>query len=187
MTTTTDNASPTEPSGWRSLLLASLDRSRERLARALDGVTAEQASARPVDELAPRIDSLAWLAWHTAREIDLQVSGLAGAEPLWTAADFASRFGLPLPEDTQDWHHTPAESAQVTVRDTALLDDYLDAAYALSREYVEGLAAADLDTVVAEFEGEPVTLGVRLSSIIDDASQHSGHAVYARRLLGLEG
>lgn len=177
----------TAPTGWHALLLASLDRSRERFARALDGVTAEQASARPVDELAPRVDSLAWLAWHTAREIDLQVSDLTGAEPLWTAEDLVGRFDLPLPADTQDWRHSPAESAQVTVSDTALLDEYLDAAYALVREYVRGLTDAELDEVIAEYDGEPVTRGVRLSSIIDDAAQHAGAAVSARRLLGLPG
>lgn len=175
------------PTGWHALLLASLDRSRERLARALEGVTAEQASARPVGELAPRIDSLAWLSWHTAREIDLQVSGLTGADPLWTAQDFVGRFALPLAADTEDWHHTPAESAQVTVADTAVLDDYLDAAYALAREYVIGLTEEDLGEAIDEWQGEPVTRGVRLSSIIDDAAQHAGAAVSARRLLGLPG
>lgn len=177
----------TAATGWTALLLASLDRSRERLAHALDGVTAEQASARPVDALAPRIDSLAWLAWHTAREIDLQVSMLTGAEPLWASAGFSGRFALPLPDDTADWHHSPSESAKVTVTDTALLDEYLDAAYTLIREYVVGLSEAELDEVIGEYDGVPITRGVRLSSIIDDASQHSGHAVYARRLLGLEG
>lgn len=185
--TDTSRRAGTGPTGWHVLLLASLDRSRERFARALDGVSAEQASARPVDELAPRIDSLAWLAWHTAREIDLQVSALSGSEPLWTAADFVGRFALPLPTDTEDWHHTPAESAQVTVTDTTLLDDYLDAAYALVREYVEGLTEADLDEAVDEWQNQPVTLGVRLSSVIDDAAQHAGAAVSARRLLGLPG
>ena len=44
-----------------------------------------------------------------------------------------------------------------------------------------------LDEVIDEAWEPPVTLGVRLVSIIDDASQHSGQAVYARRLLGLPG
>ena len=170
-----------------TLLADGLDRSRERFDRALDGVTLEQANARPASGLAPRIDSLTWLAWHTAREIDLQVSALAGTEPLWTGAGFSARFALPLPDDTEDWRHTPEQAALVRVNDLALLTDYLDAACALAHEYLDGLEAAALDEVVDRSWDPPVTRAARLVSIIDDAAQHSGQAVYARRLLGLEG
>ena len=170
-----------------ALLADGLDRSRERFDRALDGVTVEQANARPVSGLAPRIDSLTWLAWHTAREIDLQISALAGVEPLWTGAGFSTRFALPLPDDTEDWRHTPEQAALVRVDDLTFLTDYLDAACALARDYLDGLEAAALDDVVDRSWDPPVTRAARLVSIIDDAAQHSGQAVYARRLLGLEG
>ena len=170
-----------------ALLADGLDRSRERFDRALDGVTLEQANARPASGLAPRIDSLTWLAWHTAREIDLQISALAGAEPLWTGAGFSARFALPLPDGTEDWRHTPEQAALVRVNDIALLTDYLDAAYTLIRDYLTNLPAAALTDVVDRSWDPPVTRAARLVSIIDDAAQHSGQAVYARRLLGLEG
>ena len=170
-----------------ALLADGLDRSRERFDHALDGVTLEQANARPASGPAPRIDSLTWLAWHTAREIDLQVSALAGAEPLWTGAGFSARFALPLPDGTEDWRHAPEQAALVRVNDIALLTDYLDAACALAHEYLDGLEAAALDEVVDRSWDPPVTRAARLVSIIDDAAQHSGQAVYARRLLGLEG
>ena len=54
------------------MLIDVLARSRERFDRAFDGVTLEQANTRPAPDLAPRIDSLTWLAWHTARELDIQ-------------------------------------------------------------------------------------------------------------------
>ena len=72
-------------------------------------------------------ESLTWLAWHTAREIDLQVSALAGTEPLWTGAGFSARFALPLPDGTEDWRHAPEQAALVRMNDLALLTDYLDA------------------------------------------------------------
>ncbi|WP_167202395.1 DinB family protein [Actinomyces respiraculi] len=171
----------------RKMLIDALGRSRERLERALDGVSVEQANARPVDGLAPRIDSLTWLAWHTARAIDLQIAPLAGREPEWTAGGHSTRFGLPLPDDTEDWRHTPEESAQVTVSDLSVLTGYLDAVYAVAMEFLGSLDAARLDEVIDEAWDPPTTLGVRLVSIIDDASQHSGQAVYARRLLSLTG
>lgn len=169
-----------------AVLLDALDRSRERLGRALADVTAEQAGARPVDALAPRIDSLAWLVWHTAREIDLQVSDLAGQEALWTSR-YARLLDLPLPDDTEDWRHSPEESARVRVSDLAPLIEYLDAAYALARDYIGSLDPATLNEVIDRSWDPPVTRAARLVSIIDDAAQHSGQAVWARRLLGLEG
>ena len=165
------NAVPTDPR--LDLLLFCLDRSRERFDRALAGVTVEQANTRPAPRTAPRIDSLTWLSWHTA--------------PLWTASGFAARFALPLPDDTEDWHHTPEQAALVRIDDLTLLTDYLDAAYTLIRDYLTNLPAAALTDVVDRSWDPPVTRASRLASIIDDAAQHSGQAVYSRRLLGLEG
>ena len=112
---------------------------------------------------------------------------MAGAEPLWTGAGFSARFALPLPDGTEDWRHAPEQTALVRVNDLALLIDYLDAACALAHEYLDGLEAVALDDVVDRSWDPPVTRAARLVSIIDDAAQHSGQAVYARRLLGLEG
>ena len=186
-TTLPTPADSTSTTPWPALLTASLDRSRERFDRALDGVTIKQANTQPAPQTAPRIDSLTWLVWHTAREIDLQVSALAGTDALWTSAGFSRRFALPLPDDTEDWRHAPEQAALVRVSDLAVLTDYLDAAYALIRDYLTGLDPASLDEVIDHSWQPPVTRASRLASIIDDAAQHSGQAVYSRRLLGLEG
>ena len=145
---------PADSAPYADLLTASLERSRERFDRALDGVTVEQANTRPAPETAPRIDSLTWLAWHTAREI---------------------------------WRHAPEQAALVRVSDLAVLTDYLDAAYTLIRDHLTSLDPAVLDEIIDHSWQPPVTRGSRLASIIDDAAQHSGQAVYSRRLLGLEG
>ena len=170
-----------------ALLTASLERSRERFDRALNGVTVEQANTQPAPRTAPRVDSLSWLVWHTAREIDLQVSTLTGTEALWTAGGFKERFALPLPDDTEDWRHTPEQAAQVVVGDLGLLFAYLDDAYALAITYLRSLTPETLDDIVDDSWDPPVTRAVRLASVIDDAAQHSGQAVYTRRLLGLPG
>ena len=169
------------------MLIDVLSRSRERFDRAFDGVTLEQANTQPTPDLAPRIDSLTWLAWHTARELDIQVAPLAGVEPVWVSGGHRERFALPLPDDTEDWHHTPDLAAQVRVTSTSLLTEYLDAAYALAEDYLRTLDPACLEEVIDTSWNPPVTRITRLVSIVDDAAQHSGQAVYARRLLGLEG
>ena len=169
------------------MLIDVLFRSRERFDRAFDGVTLEQANTQPTPDLAPRIDSLTWLAWHTAREIDLQVSALAGTDALWTSAGFSRRFALPLPDDTEDWRHTPEQAAKVVVGDISVLTAYLDDAYAMAAGYLRTVGEDDVDAVVDDSWDPPVTLAARLVSIVDDAAQHSGQAVYTRRLLGLPG
>ena len=49
--------------------------------------------------------------------------------------------------------------------------------------YLGGLTADDLDRVVDERWDPPVTLGVRLISVLDDDIQHVGQAGYARGLV----
>ncbi len=169
------------------MLVDSLSRSRQRLGRALDGVTIEQANTPPVPDIAPRTNSLTWLAWHTAREIDLQVAPLAGVEPVWVSHGHRERLALDLPDDTQDWRHTPQEAAKVVVPDLSVLTAYLDDAYEMATTYLRSLDPASLDEVIDTTWDPPVTRAVRLTSVIDDAAQHSGQAVYTRRLLGLEG
>ena len=49
--------------------------------------------------------------------------------------------------------------------------------------YVQGLGEADLDRVVDLNWDPPVTLGVRLVSVINDDLQHGGQAAYVRGML----
>ena len=165
------------------ILIDALSRSRERFDRALADVTLEQANTPPVPDIAPRTNSLTWLAWHTAREIDLQISLMAGQEFVWFTGGHRERFALPLPDDTQDWRHTPEEAAQDAIDN----DVHVIGAYAMAYGYMRSLAPERLDDIIDSSWDPPVTRGARLVSIIDDAAQHSGQAVYTRRLLGLPG
>src|SRR4030095_14865186 len=60
---------------------------------------------------------------------------------------------------------------------------YYDAVHAQTVAYVEGLIDAYLDTIVDESWDPPVTLGVRLVSVLDDDLQHVGQAGYVRGFL----
>ena len=48
---------------------------------------------------------------------------------------------------------------------------------------MRGLTPADLDRVVDERWDPPVTLGVRLVSVVDDDIQHAGQAAFVRGVL----
>ena len=64
-----------------------------------------------------------------------------------------------------------------------LLLGYHDAVYRTTVAYVENLTGADLERVVDEAWDPPVTLGVRLVSVISDDLQHAGQAAYLRGLV----
>lgn len=104
-------------------------------------------------------------------------------EPLWESAGWREKFALELPDDTEDWHHTPEEAAKVTVTDKNLLTEYLAASVRFTKDYLDKLEETDLEEVIDENWTASVTRQVRLVSAIDDAVMHSGQAVYTRRLV----
>ena len=65
-----------------------------------------------------------------------------------------------------------------------LLLGYLDAVHARTVAYVAGLTADELDRIVDERWDPPVSLGVRLVSVLADDLQHAGQAAYVRGLQG---
>jgi uncharacterized damage-inducible protein DinB len=157
------------------LLADAFDRVRESVHEAVAGLTAGQLAARLDD----RANSIAWLVWHLTRVQDDHVSEVAGLEQVWTAGGWLDRFGLPFhAADTGFGHHANDVTA-VRVGVRALLG-YHDAVHAQTVEYVRGLSDADLDRVVDEAWTSPVTLGVRLVSVISDDLQHVGQAAFVR-------
>lgn len=156
-----------------------LDRAQERFEDTLDQMTTEEANQMP----APLIKSVIWLMWHTARELDMQLSDLNGTEFLWTSDGWSEKFALDLPDDTEDYRHTPEEAAKVVVADRQLVLDYLAASIEFTKNYLESLDESSLADVIDTSWNPPVTRQVRIVSAIDDAVMHSGQAVYTRRLV----
>jgi hypothetical protein len=53
----------------------------------------------------------------------------------------------------------------------------------MTLDYVGSLKPADLDRIVDERWDPPVSLGVRLVSVVNEVNQHLGQAAYLRGLL----
>ncbi|RKT03010.1 uncharacterized protein DUF664 [Streptomyces sp. 3211.6] len=154
-------------------------RIREVVHETVGGLTAEQLNARPD----PEANSIAWLVWHLTRIQDDHVAGAAGQDQLWRSAGWANRFALPLPVADHGYGHTAKQAGSVRVDSAELLLDYYDAVHGASLRFVRALAAADLERIVDERWDPPVTLGVRLVSVLADDLQHAGQAAYVRGLL----
>ncbi|MEV0292452.1 DUF664 domain-containing protein [Nocardia sp. NPDC050710] len=161
------------------LLVDAFGRIRENVHGAIDGLTQAELATR----LDPDANSIAWLVWHLTRVQDDHIADVAGIDQVWTAAGWAKRFDLPFPEAAHGYGHGSAEVAELGDVPAELLLGYFDAVHDQSVAYVSGLTDADLPRIVDTRWDPPVTLGVRLISVIDDDMQHSGQAAFIRGVL----
>lgn len=135
---------------------------------------------------APRsgANPIGWLVWHVARVEDAHGAEILEVDQLWVGGDRAGRFGLEPDPSNHGYGHTPEQVAAVRPESSEALVEYLDAVHDRTVAMLEGLSPSDLDRIVDRSWDPPVTLGVRLVSIADDALQHVGQAAYVRGLLG---
>ncbi|HWK92835.1 MAG TPA: DinB family protein [Luteimicrobium sp.] len=159
------------------ILTDAFSRVGDGVARLLDGLDDDALVWRPD----PRANTVAWLVWHIGRGVDAQVADVAGADEVWTSGGWALRFALPFDDAATGYGQSPDEVASVRVTGD-LLRGYVDATQEAALAYVASLADDDLDRVVDEGWDPPVTLGVRLVSIVGDATQHLGQASYVKGL-----
>ncbi|MGB9111709.1 MAG: DinB family protein [Acidimicrobiales bacterium] len=145
---------------------------------ALDGLTEDELVAR-VDEDA---NSICWLIWHLSRVEDDHFAGVADTEQVWIAGRWNERFGLPFDKDDTGYGHRSSDVAEVRAPAPLLLG-YFDAVHDATISYVSSLSAQDLDRVVDRRWDPPVTLGVRIVSVIGDALAHVGQAEFVRGVL----
>jgi hypothetical protein len=159
------------------VLLDGFGRIAEETHAVLDGATRDVLTYRPDADA----NSIAWLVWHLTRIQDDHVADVADVEQRWTTAGWYGRFALPFPPEAHGYGHTSADVAQVDV-DGALLLGYFDAVHEVTTGYVSGLRDDDLDRIVDTRWDPPVSLGVRLVSVVADDLQHVGQAAYVRGL-----
>jgi hypothetical protein len=165
-----------------NVLLDGFDRVRQVGRAAASGLTDDQLTAR----LDPEANTIAWLVWHLARVQDDHVADAAHTEQVWTAGGWADRFGLPFDDGAIGYGQSAGEVGQVRAS-AELLSGYLDAVVDATVSYVEGLSEDELARVVDERWDPPVTLAVRLVSVISDDLQHAGQAAFIRGVLERRG
>ena len=162
-----------------ALLLDAFGRIRDLVPQVLDGLDEKALARRP----GGTGNSIAWLVWHLSRVQDDHVADAAGSGQAWLEEGWRERFALDLPADDTGYGHGPEEVARVRAS-ADLLTGYAAAVAARTEAFVTGLRPADLERVVDERWDPPVTLGVRLVSVVSDCLQHLGQAGYARGLAG---
>ena len=163
----------------RDPLIDAFSRIRQLVGSAVEGLDAPELAQRPVPDANP----IGWLIWHLTRVQDHHVSELAGAEQAWVGDGWAGRFGMPADPSNIGYGHTSEEVAATPAHDSELLVAYHDAVAERTLSFLAGVEAGDLDRVVDRRWDPPVTMGVRLVSVIGDDYQHVGQAHYVRGML----
>jgi len=159
------------------LLIDAFTRIKEIVHSVADGLSDEQLAFRP----APDANSIAWLLWHISRVQDAQIAPVAQQSEVWTDGWY-EKFQLPFDESETGYAQTSEQVGQVRAS-VALLVGYHDAVYERTVAFLQSAGAKDYGKIVDKNWNPPVTLGVRLVSIISDDLQHCGQAAYIKGLL----
>ncbi len=163
----------------QDLLLDLIGRVDEHVVEAVEGLDVATLLAAPE----PGTNPIAWLVWHLDRVIDSHIADLDGRPQEWVTGPWAADFGLAPDPDNHGYGHTATDVAAVRPTGADVLLAYHGAASARARTFVQGLQPEDYTRIVDERWDPPVTMSVRLVSIVDDAIQHAGQAAYARGIL----
>jgi hypothetical protein len=169
--TTTDSA--------RDLLLDGFGRIRDGVPEVVDGLSVEELLWRPDADA----NHIAWLVWHLARQQDDQVAHLVGEQSAWLGDGWIDRFGLPYPPDVLGFGMRSADVGRFTVADPGLFGEYHGAVHDRTAALLQGLDGEAYARVIDANWDPPVTVGVRVMSVLGDASKHLGQAEYVRGLV----
>ncbi|HEX4868003.1 MAG TPA: DUF664 domain-containing protein [Acidimicrobiales bacterium] len=161
------------------LLTEEFGRLPDLIHQAVADLDADQLATPP----GPGANTVAWLIWHLTRIQDHHVSELLDAEQRYLSEGWHERFGRSADPQDHGYGHTAEDVASVRPASGEDLVGYYDTVHARTIDYLGGLSRDDLDRVVDERWDPPVTLGVRLTSILSDDLQHAGQAAYVRGLL----
>jgi uncharacterized damage-inducible protein DinB len=155
-------------------------RIQELVHMATAGLDVDQLMYRPE----PGANSIAWLVWHLSRVQDDHVSEIAGIEQLWSDADVRAATGIDRDPGATGYGDGPDDVAAIRPASVEALVAFHDAVIARTMTYLDGMDAEDLDRIIDRSWDPPVSVGVRLVSVISDNIQHAGQARYLNGIIG---
>lgn len=161
------------------LLTDAFGRISERVGDVLQGLSGDDLVAR----VGPDANSIGWLVWHLTRVQDDHIAAAAGVEQVWIADGWQQRFGLPYKPKSIGYGQSSAEVGEFQGVSASLLQEYHRTVHEQTLRFLKGLSEGDLERVVDPSYRPPVTLAVRLVSIVSDDLQHVGQAAFVRGLL----
>jgi DinB superfamily len=159
------------------ILLDAFSRVSEGVLEVLDGIDGDRLDWRPDPDANP----IGWTVWHLTRIQDDHVAGAFHRDQVWLADGWMERFGLSY-RPAAHGYGMSADEVGAFSASAQLLRGYHDAVATRTAMLLSGLSPSDLDRIVDDRWDPPVTLAVRLVSVIADDLQHVGQAAYVRGL-----
>ncbi|MGB5432475.1 MAG: DinB family protein [Acidimicrobiia bacterium] len=160
-----------------STLLAEAFRRIPELVRgACDGLGVTDLLYRPE----PGANSIAWLVWHLSRVQDDHIAEIVGTEQVWADPVWSEMTGIDRDVSATGFGDTPEHVAAVIPLSSAALVAYNAAVTKRTLEYLAGVNDLEFDRIIDDSYDPPVSVGVRLVSVISDNLQHAGQARYLR-------
>lgn len=158
------------------ILIDAFGRIRGTVHQAAGGLDAAGLAYRPDADA----NSIAWLVWHLTRIQDDHVSELAEKVQVWHDGPWAEQLGFTGNLNDTGYGHTSEQVAAIRPNSAEPLLAYHDAVADRSIEYAATITPDGLDGIIDRSWDPPVTVGVRLVSVINDCIQHAGQASYVR-------
>lgn len=158
------------------VLIEAYRRVNQLVHQATQGLDAEILSFR----LEPGANSVAWLVWHLSRIQDHHVSDIVGRPEAWSDRSWVERTGIDRDPLTRGQGDGPAEVASVRPPGPDGLLAYHDAVMERTFRCIAELKDSDLERIIDTSYNPPVSVGVRLVSVLSDNLQHAGQALYVR-------
>lgn len=159
------------------LLCDGFNRVQENVHRVLEGLDESGLIYRPHKNA----NTIAWLIWHLTRVQDDHLAEAFSRPQLWHQG-WIDKFNLPFDKNATGYGQS-AKDVGLVRAEAKLLLDYHDAVHAETIGYINKLNEADYQRIVDKRWQPPVTLAVRLISVLSDDLQHVGQAAYVRGLL----
>ena len=165
------------------ILVEAFGRVRGLVHQAASGLHRPQLTFRPELEA----NSIAWLIWHLTRIQDDHVSKIAEVEQVWVTGSYAAELGLAPDPDALGQGDGPDDVAAISPGDASPLLRYHDEVMDRTVVYLNSVTAAELDRIIDHSYSPPVSVGVRLVSVLSDNLQHAGQARFLRGMVDRSG
>jgi hypothetical protein len=163
---------------WLDILTDGYNRIPDYVNRIVEGLSRDDLKWMPTKDT----NSIGWSIWHGIRGMDAQIASLAGTEQLYIKDGWAAKFNRPADPGDTGFGDGPAELAAFEPPEASVLAGYTEVCVKRAIEYMGTLTAKDLDRELGGHWTPPPTVGVRLVSIMEDATIHAAEAAYARGL-----
>lgn len=107
----------------------------------------------------------------------------ADTTEVWTSEGWFERFGLPYERGDIGYGHSGEHVGAFDVTDAGLLIGYYDQVHGATLGILDRMNDDGLDRIVDTQWDPPVTVGVRVVSVVNDITAHIGQIGYIRGLL----